>query len=156
MEPQAPERPDGPEETLPLRGTSVLLTKPDCKGPASQDEPTGVPGIMLGFQVLPGGLWHYEYQVAAIDDFAGVNLHRDAPATDFKVRIHRVREVYHDETQDFVFPLKAKYEHDNNTLEGKTPRLALDSSTYACPPIFDSSNVGGGLCASRAGMTRTS
>ena len=65
---------------------------------------------MLGFQVLPVGFSHYEYQVAAIDDCAGINLHRKAPATDFSVIIHRVREVYHDETQDFVFPLKAKYE----------------------------------------------
>ena len=52
--------------------------------------PRGVLGIMLGFKVLPGGFWHYEYQVAAIDDFAGINLHRNAPATDFSVRIHRL------------------------------------------------------------------
>ena len=54
-------------------------------------------------------------------------------------------EVYHDETQDFVFPLKAKSELDNNTLEGVTARLAPDSAAFSCPPIAGSSgNDGGG------------
>ena len=105
--------------------------------------PRGVPDIMLGFQVLPGGFWNYEYQVAAIDDFAGINLHRNAPATDVGVRIHRVREVYHDKAQNFVFPLKAKYELDNNTLEGVTARLAPDSAAFSCPPIANSNGNDG-------------
>ena len=97
-----------------------------------------------------GGFWHYEYIVAAIDDFAGINLHRNAPLTDFSVIIHRVREVYHDETQDFVFPLKAKYDADNNTLEGVTARLAPDSAAFACPPMFGSNGNDGDSGARRA------
>ena len=48
-----------------------------------------------------------EYLVAAVQDFAGVNLHGDAPATDFNVRIQRVQEVYHNESDDFKVALKA-------------------------------------------------
>ena len=95
------------KKLYPFGSQVFFMPSPIAKNQPHKISPRGVPGIILGFQVLPGGFWHYEYQVAAIDDFAGINLHRNAPATDFSVRIHRVREVYHDETQDFVFPLKA-------------------------------------------------
>ena len=69
--------------------------------------PWGIPRILLGVQVLLG-FWHYEYMAAAIDDFAGINLHRNAPASDVHVRIHRIRAVYHNEAEDCDFPT----EHD--------------------------------------------
>ena len=120
------------------------MPSPIAKNGPHKMGPVGVTWIILGFQILPPGLSHYKYTVAAINDFAEINLHRNAPGTDFHARIHRVREAYHLEADDFEFPLKARNDHDNITLEGVTQRLAPDSAAHACPPIFDGSNVGGG------------
>ena len=59
-------------------------------------------------------MWTREYYVARLEDFAGVNLHVGAESIGVKRRV--VRTVYWD--REVGFPLRAKYERTNRTLEG--------------------------------------
>ena len=55
MESPTPKGPNGPKETLPLRGTSVLPSKSNRQRPASQNESTGGPWHHAGIPSPAGG-----------------------------------------------------------------------------------------------------
>ncbi len=63
-----------------------------------------------------------------LDDFCGVDLSREhQPVSQALNNPHRTENVVFD-IRDIVFPLKAKYEKANTTLEGREARMA------ACDP----------------------
>ena len=56
-----------------------------------------VPGLFLGYHMLPGGLWKGDYYVALLSD---LRRGKSVP------RIQRVKSIYHDETEGWIFPMK--------------------------------------------------
>ncbi len=91
-------------------------TKYDFKG--DKFAPRLKPGIFLGYQMKPGGMWSGEYIVADLSDFAGGDFREDAAAKDWNfIRPHITKTVKMD-SYGVRFPLKPKHMRYNNTIEG--------------------------------------
>ncbi len=71
---------------------------------------TSVLGIFMGYKLLPGHTWSFEYYVAAIEDLVDLDLSSDAKGSDARLSIHTVREIVVDNLKGYIFPLKAKYD----------------------------------------------
>ena len=67
-----------------------------------------IPGLFLGYHLLPGGRWKGDYIVAALEDFKD-----GGPA---RPRLHRVKEVYANRAVGFDFPLKAIHDLRKRTV----------------------------------------
>jgi hypothetical protein len=85
-----------------------------------QVEPQGGPGILLGCFLQPGHVWKGEYLAAALEDCVDIDLRESEKGSDAKLPVHRVRELVVDAKagRDFKFPLKARYDRENRTVEG--------------------------------------
>ena len=91
------------------------------------------PGVFLGYKLHSGHVWHGEYYVAKLDEFATVNLHVSARSSEHSsIRIQTVREVRMTDTT-ITFPLRSEYERVNRTLEGIRSRLVPEADAYNCP-----------------------
>ena len=90
----------------------IPFVEKDTNKPKFSDK--AVPGVMLGYHLSPGGTWHGEYVVAALQEFVGMDLRVGGP-----VRTQRVKEVvFRPELAPLRFPFKAMYDQANKTLEG--------------------------------------
>ena len=68
--------------------------------PTAKFAPKSVPGIFLGYHVLPGGRWRGDYWVATLSSFRCKDGDQSA-----KVQIQRVKEVYLSVKDGYIFPL---------------------------------------------------
>ena len=92
-----------------------------------------VPGIFLGYKLHSGHVWHGEYFVANLDEFADLNFRVSACAAEHsRVRIQTVREVRMMDSS-WVFPLRERCDKGNRTLEGVRSRLVPDADAFNCP-----------------------
>ncbi|MCP4194819.1 MAG: hypothetical protein GY768_29810, partial [Planctomycetaceae bacterium] len=88
--------------------------------------PKSVPGLFVGYFMLPGGRWSGDYLV--------IELKAMAEATNEKyVGIQRIKEIYRDPKTPFVFPMKERYERKTRTIEGIKDDGAVDISTWDLP-----------------------
>ena len=78
--------------------------------------PDTVPGIFLGYKLLPGGLWQGEYRVVDLICFVGMTLNSWGSHSDVKHQV--VKEIVWNSKLNVVFPLRAKYDFQTRTLEG--------------------------------------
>ena len=61
--------------------------------PGPKFDPKAIPGIFLGYHVLPGGRWHGDYWVVPVSSFQGKENEMSK-----KVQLQRVKEVTHTHT----------------------------------------------------------
>ena len=72
----------------------------------------------MGYRLAPGGEWNNEYLIADLTDFIGKDLSIDADHGDYSDFFPHITKVVYVPKGDFTFPLKAKYEHINTTIDG--------------------------------------
>jgi len=77
--------------------------------------PNNVPSIFLGWYLHSGHAWRGEYLVASLVECRSLNLRYDVVGEDAKLPVHRVRELL--VPAESTFPLKARYDQTNRTLE---------------------------------------
>ena len=82
--------------------------------------PRAIPGVLLGYHVLPGGKWKGDILAASLEDFRWA---AETPGT--VVRIHRVKEVTLEHGAPIEFPFRAAHEK---------ARVSLDLEIVA-PPL---------------------
>ena len=81
-------------------------------------EHTMQPAIFLGYVVQPGCKWNREYRYMFIDDIADMSFYRKVRWSSARVPIHSGRELVCEGNQPIVYPCRATYARDNDTLEG--------------------------------------
>ena len=76
--------------------------------------PRGIPGIFLGWKIMPGGAWNREYHVLRLSDLAGANFYDGVdtfPATE--------RTVLRVEWNGIcTYPCRSEWEKANHTIGG--------------------------------------
>ncbi len=77
--------------------------------------PDAVPGVFFGYKLNPGGLFNNEYKVVDLRDFKDMDFSNWGNPHD--VRVQTVREIVWN-SDTITFPLYAKYERVNRTIEG--------------------------------------
>ena len=76
-------------------------------------------GVFLGYETEPGGRWNHKYVVAALEDFVGRELNEHSSRSNFPhFTPHFTSVVSLPSSGDIVFPLKARYNQANLTLDG--------------------------------------
>ena len=108
---------------------------PISKAYRSKFQPDMQTGVFLGYTLLPGGVWKGDFRVAALDDFAGLSLHASATGSECKVHVQRVPEVRLNTDEPLFYPLKAKYNLLNHTLEGIEQHLGIEEAKCDLPPL---------------------
>ena len=88
--------------------------KEDAKQIAKGD-PDTVPGVFLGYKLLPGGLWQGEFRVAALTEFAGLDLTEWGRHDDIHHQV--VKEVLFS-PKVVSFPLRTKFDYVTRTIAG--------------------------------------
>mgnify|MGYP003345448369 FL=1 len=94
------------KKLIPFGALVQFKPSPVAKKQPKKMAPTTIPGILVGYLTNPGERWTDGYLCMPLDDFAGCSMHRDTPPTDFSVRVHKVREVFYDDTEPPKFHLK--------------------------------------------------
>ena len=98
-------------QVLPF-GCLVDFKSSPVKGKvAPKFAPKAVPGVFLGYHMLPGGRFHGDFWVASLASFKE-SLTGDGGS----VQIQRVKEVWKDKAAAFEFPLKPLYEKTRRTI----------------------------------------
>jgi len=88
----------------------------------SKFAPRSTPGLFVGWALLPAGKFKGDYYVISIEDMKRL-LNKPSNARTF---VQRVKEIYRDETEDYIFPLKALYDKQRRTItnvSGETPNV---------------------------------
>ena len=75
------------------------------------------PGVFLGYVVDDGFTFKHAYYVAALNEFKGKDLRKSANYTNSQVKIETVNTLVVPRG-DITFPLKARYDKMNRTVEG--------------------------------------
>lgn len=99
-----------------------------------------MPGLFVGYHLLPGGIWSGDYIVAELEPL----LHNidEAPYPQGKVRVHRIKEVceYLDQP---TYPLSIKREKSasisktlakRSVIRGTFPTMIRSQSTSITAP----------------------
>ena len=118
-------------------GAKVIFRPPSTIDVAkTKFDPPTLSGIFAGDEVTPGYSWSGIYRVWLLSDFVGYSLARNSPAHNHA----RLREPPKTTTlelppEGLVFPLKAEYDHKNDTLAGlQESRLEnADASIFDTP-----------------------
>ncbi len=95
---------------------------------------TSIPGIFMGYKLLSGHVWNGEFYAAAIEDVKDFDLSVKAKGLDSKLSLHTVREIVVDNLKGYIFPLKAKYDATNRTVEGAIDSEPDLGDTWDVPP----------------------
>jgi len=82
--------------------------------------PRAIPGVFLGYHVLPGGKWKGDILAASLEDFR-----RAAETPGTVVRVHRIKEMTLEHGAPIEFPFRAAHEK---------ARVSLDLE-IAAPPL---------------------
>ncbi len=104
---------DGP--LIPFGCLVDFKPQKDVAQKMSKGVPDTVPGVFLGYKLQPGGLWQGEYRVSALTEFVGLDLTSWGNHEDIKHQV--VKEIVFS-PKSITFPLRAKYDYVNRTLEG--------------------------------------
>ncbi len=112
--------------------------------------PSAREGVFAGYKIRPGYQWAGQYLVWDLRDFIGVSLQRDTGVHNIGLRSPHQSSKVELYNGELFFPLKARYDRVNATLEGVDPsqpvvdvadgaggvggRTATDSPTAAIPP----------------------
>jgi hypothetical protein len=83
----------------------------------SKFEPRSVPGLFIGWVLQPGGKFKGDYIVISLEDM-NVLLAKPKNA---RIFVQRVKEIYHNEDEGFIFPLKTQYDQDRRTINVSKP-----------------------------------
>ena len=89
----------------------------------------------MGYTLLPGGVWKGDFRVADLEHFAGLSLHSSAKGSECQVHVHRVPELRFNTDKPIFYPLKAKYDLQNHTLEGIEQHLGVEAAKCDVPPL---------------------
>ena len=109
-------------------GALVDFKPSPVRGGPPKFAPKAVPGIFLGWVLLPGGKWKGDFLAAQLSDFTGEEA-------DWRtVAIHRMREVVPPSGKDWEFPLKAGYDLRRRTLQSPPSSGPMPS---ASEPVAD-------------------
>ena len=100
----------------------------------SKWNPNAIPGIFLGYKLLPGRKWKGEYYVASLKDCQSLDLSCDARKADSRLPVHR-RGIVVEDALGYRFPLKARYDQTNGTLERAPPQPGAAGDPFALPPV---------------------
>ena len=107
-----------------LFGCLIDFKPSPTKGKATPKfAPKAVPGIFLGYHLLPGGRWRGDYEVAELSGFKCKVGEQSS-----KVGIQRVKEIYFDKEAGYIFPLKPMYEKRRRSVT-----LDADASSLELP-----------------------
>ncbi len=93
-----------------------------------------IPGIFMGYKLLSGHVWNGEFYAAAIEDIKDFDLSVKAKGLDSKLSLHTVREIVVDNLKGYIFPLKAKYDATNRSVEGAVDSDLDLGDTWDVPP----------------------
>ena len=103
-------------------GARITYRPAETKGiePSKMECPNRT-GIFAGYHLKPGYSWSGEYLIWDLDDFIGVNLAADAPASTIgrKLGYAHVTKTVEVPDEKWGFPLQARHEYFNHTLEGR-------------------------------------
>ena len=92
--------------------------------------------VYSGYRLTPGGKWNGEYLVCDLEDFAHRQFHEDADWTILYPHITKQVVLPLDDGVEVVrFPLKAKHERHNRTLEGLEERAAAETEFFLERPV---------------------
>ncbi len=80
-------------------------------------------GVLMGYEIHPGQTWNGEYRVLDLSGFAGKPLNAQEPASSFSCAPHKTKVVRRTR-HGAVFPLRERYERDNDTRDG------IEASTH--------------------------
>merc|ERR1712023_545302 len=85
-----------------------------------------VPGIFLGYHLLPGGIWKGDYLVAPMSDFQKKKRGMNKPR---KLPYYRVKEIVVDFDKDPIYPLETEYTKSKWRLpRGKATNIEPESA----------------------------
>ena len=112
---------------LPI-GCGVFFMPSPTKYKLPKAGPSLAYGILLGYQMSPGGRWSGRYIVADIDCFALKSLDADEHYSNFDIRPHYTNVVKLGK-RGIHFPLKRKYDWYNYTVEGRDAVTAEDQDS---------------------------
>jgi len=112
------ERGNFPGHVIPFGALVDFLPSPLSKEKSGKNEPDTRPGVFFGYHLDPGGRWSGQYYVVSLTAFIGISLRRNTRGKDAKVHVQRVRELVWRSGQVPEFPLKARYDYLNRTIEG--------------------------------------
>ena len=93
-------------------------------------EPDSLEGIFAGYDMTPGYHWSKRFLVWGVTDFDGLKLKKNIRAEDFPIRepFSVARLVV--PPGEWTFPLKARYEHINSSIEGDAERAELEQPPF--------------------------
>jgi hypothetical protein len=86
----------------------------------SKFEPRSVPGLFIGWILQPGGKFKGDYLVISLEDMKSL-LQKPKNA---RIFVQRIKEIYHNEDEGFIFPLKKQYDENRRNLNVSTPHAA--------------------------------
>ena len=100
-------------------------------------EPDNLEGVFAGYEMSPGYHWSKRFYCWAITDFDGLCPRKGIKAEDYPLRepFRASRLVVPPGL--WTFPLKARYEHVNSSLEGDAERAQLDRPPFVAPDNLD-------------------
>ena len=78
----------------------------------SKFEARSVPGIFLGWFLVPGGRFKGDYLVISLSDLTS---HLQKPSS--RVFVQRVKEIYRDASEPYIFPLKPLHDKVRRTID---------------------------------------
>ena len=86
----------------------------------SKFEPRSVPGLFIGWVLQPGGKFKGDYLAISLEDMKTL-LQKPKNA---RIFVQRIKEIYHNEAEGFIFPLKKQYDENRRNLNMSTPNAA--------------------------------
>ena len=112
-------------------------------------------GVFAGYDLHSGHKWSGSYLVWHLDEFRNVCLARDAHSLEGGLcNPHVTDTIWVVEGPD-EFPLKAKYDRTNGTIEGREEAQRAYADDSLVPPDHVEAPVGGGdLCAANVPAMR--
>ena len=114
---------------IPFGSKIYFIPSPTKNVSMAKMEPAAQVGLFAGYAIAPGYTWTGDYYVWLLDDFEGVNLHRNAIIRSQKLaKPHRTRNV-EIPTGPVTFPLKSNYETCNAEIPGQ-PAATEDNVNF--------------------------
>ena len=140
-------------------GAGVYFKPAPTKSEPSKAAPRLSYGVFLGYRILPGCKWNGQYLVGDLDDFVGRTLAENEDRSKWHRFTPHITAMVALPHSGIAFPLKARYNKSNFTLEGREtdekmapvdPPLSLDVPPVTPVEPKASSSGSGGTAPSGA------
>ena len=92
--------------------------------------PTSVPGLFVGYNLQPGGRFKGDYLVISLADAKRL-LEKPKSA---RIFVQRVKEIYINPDEGYVFPMKEDYDRKRRSLNGT---IVLDEIENKSPSVAE-------------------